>query len=185
MPSIQAVRNHDDDENQPRRRKIPSQVPLSSTSTLLTSPYFSAGTNEPIASTSRERLLSPSRTTAPNAELDDPASSEFGDDNFILDDAFLEEVNRAEQAAINAEMKTEKLPSQLSSFASGSGSGSRYGPNSVLSVGVRSGHFSEVITIDDDDEDDKENVPLPTRRVRTRILDEDETEVITIDSDSD
>lgn len=88
-------------------------------------------------------------------------SSDFGD--MDMDDAFLEEVQQVEMAAM------------------GSGSTSSSNPNLNPNASSLPLWTPDVITIDED-EDDKENVPVPQRHMRTRI---EPREVIEIFSDSE
>lgn len=85
------------------------------------------------------------------------ASSDFdyGDDNDMMDDAFLAEITQAEKAAIEAETSASQAANKNTS-----GLGARsLGPVAL----------GDVIMIDDDEEEDKENMPTTTRRVRRRV----------------
>jgi|ERR1700722_1627101 len=181
---------HDDDENQPRRRRIPNPPSLSG-ATLVGSRYFS-GKSSTATSTqavnadrsallARERLFSPTRASLdrpssssstsidPNESIRvhpgglELSSSDFGDDNIIMDDDFLAQLTRAETEALNS--KSTSGPSSTSS-----GRAPSFGPSGAAAgaTGQPSTNVVEVITIDDDEEEDKENVPLPTRHVRRR-----------------
>ncbi|KAF7327641.1 DUF1767 domain-containing protein [Mycena kentingensis (nom. inval.)] len=171
---IPDLHQHADDEDQPRRRRVPTPPPA------VTSAYFSPTNNPPPPRRGDMGLALQSARSGPidivdsDSENDAPArraivplkssarkpqpvlsEDEYGDDA-MMDDAFLEELQRVEEQGM------PPAPSRSTRRGS-SGSG-------------------DVITIDDDDDDmeDKENVPAPQRHVRRRVTEE----VIDI-SDSD
>ncbi|KAJ7227301.1 hypothetical protein GGX14DRAFT_629307 [Mycena pura] len=109
-------------------------------------------------------LKSTRRTTpfAPSHPTNDPPSDDYGD--MEMDDAFLEELQKAEAQSITPAV-----------------------PRTGQDTSGRQFTDPEVITIDDDEEmEDKENLPMPQRHVRRRVLGERKApgEVIDI-SDSD
>ena len=120
----------------------PSATLPSSTSTLV-SPYFSnaikpfgedgAQLSNHSAILARERLFSPSRSGPTQTDgdnesievgmelLQEEASSDFGEDGMVIDDAMLQQIDLAEMEAMQPRA-VSKLP--VPSFGSGSGSGS-------------------------------------------------------------
>lgn len=100
--------------------------------------------------------LKSARKKAPSPPENDPPSEDYGD--MPMDDGFLEELQKAEEAQFVAPP----------------------GPNHASSSRRQLDPDADVITIDDDEEmEDKENVPAPHRHVRRRVF----GEVIEIDSD--
>ena len=161
--------------------------------TYTTSPFFTNST-QPVASTSKhttlasERFLSPLRTStaaAPAADNDsfevkeellreDP-STDFGDDSMVLDDALLQEIDRAEKVALQDKGKgkgkaraddyTSASASARSEPSSSSGSRTTASfpePAAAVSRSTIAGASSsrdapvtrEIITIDEEDDFD-------------------------------
>jgi hypothetical protein len=101
----------------------------------------------------------------------DEDSFDFSDD-MPIDDAFLQELEAAEQAAIHAVAQRSRNIGQAASSH----------PTAVGAIGAAVEH-SEVIVIDSD-EDDKENLaPIVQRRVRRRIAapDADDSDIIVVE----
>ena len=73
---------------------------------------------------------------------------EFEEDNFYMDQAFLESLDRADVEA--RRISNEPIPNPLSSIPRNNGDG------------------QDIIEIADDDCEDKENIPVATRHVRRR-----------------
>ncbi|KAF7316732.1 DUF1767 domain-containing protein [Mycena chlorophos] len=164
---------HDDDENQqPRRRKVPTNVsPYFSSSSnpppmgLSLSPTRNTnrGTFEIQDSDSdnenenenapahppglpSRRPIVPLKASARKQQPAPASDDDYGDIDMDMDDAFLAELQKAEDASL----------AQTRSSAGPSGGGG-----------------ADVITIDDDEDEemeDKENVPAPQRHVRRKVF---------------
>ena len=120
-------------------------------------------------------------------------SSDFDFDGMVVDEAFLEGLDRAEMEALGKGAET--APALASTIGSGTlRRGSFESSDGGGSWGMVPADV-EVITIDDGEEDEKENVPVPTRNVRATgpsaserrpVILADSDDVIDIsDSDSD
>src|SRR6266550_2319642 len=77
---------------------------------------------------------------------------EFEEDNFYMDQAFLESLDRADVEA--RRISNEPIPNPLSSTAG--------------SASIPRNNGADIIEIADDDCEDKENIPVATRHVRRR-----------------
>lgn len=174
-----------EDLEPPTRRRVPatSSSGVSASSTV-TSPYFSSAMASSATLASSPDLasvnLSPVRrnplpsSTLTNGAVTAEDSFDFSDD-MAIDDAFLQELEAAEQAAINT----------IQQRGRGTGQGTSSGPNAAenWTTAATVMERSEVIVIDSD-EDDKENLaPIVERRVRRRIAtpDADDSDVIVIE----
>ncbi|KAJ6513139.1 hypothetical protein C8R45DRAFT_335577 [Mycena sanguinolenta] len=107
---------------------------------------------------------------APSPPKDNPPSDDYDVDLMEMDDAFLEELQKAEDAQYKTQTQASMVPPRPS----------------LAAGGTRQVDADTVITIDDDDEmEDKENVPAPQRHVRRRVFGETRSlgEVIDISSD--
>lgn len=163
-----------EDLESPTRRRVPvaSTSVLTSTASTIVSPYFSNTSASPSGLASvrlspirRDPL--PARATNGTTVVED--SFDFSDD-MLMDDAFLRELDVAEQAAMSAVQQRSRNIGQM---------GSAHPTREDLTAEAA---HSEVIVIDSD-EDDKENLAPVQRRVRRRIdiLDPEHSNVIVID----
>jgi RecQ-mediated genome instability protein 1 len=175
----QASRTAHEDEDQPRRRRVPNPPPSApapppprpSGSSIFFANQSDIADVQDISADrasvlSRERWCSPTRTNTNDTPLKEDSSSDFGDENIVLDDEFLEQVNRAEMEALG-----DTTGRHLAQATGGSSSaGSSATGESDFGLNEQQVDAITAITIEDDDEDDKENVPVLTRNVRRRTV---------------
>lgn len=156
-PPSPALHDHMDDEDQPRRRRVPDTSSSATTLVNPTSTYFD-GPSQVDGQLMASLPLSPAgpsfgshtifldsddeKPTAPIRVQD--ASSDFGDDDFFTNED------------VWAAAETQAVRSTVS------------GPSSST-VGETVDQQDDMDIIDISDDDDKENVPLPTRHVRRRV----------------
>ncbi|KAK0193838.1 hypothetical protein F5146DRAFT_977076 [Armillaria mellea] len=158
-------RNHTDQEEHSGRRETsqnpnnPSASFPSSSTTAVNSSFFSASSNIPENKELHSSLhLSPvgtSRTIVidsdeeenakPSRDVNDDASSEFGGEDFPMDD---DEIWAALDA-VEAEHGSKTQSTQNASSSRGQSASTN--------------DFTDIITISDDEDDDKENLPAPKR----------------------
>lgn len=156
-PLSPTLHDHMDDEDQPRRRRVPDSLASAATLVNHTSSFFDGPTqvdSQLAASISLSPIGSSSRTIIIDSDDDEDkpvaparaqdASSEFGDD----DDFANEEL----WAAVD-QTQTKSMVSRPSS--------------STIDDAVPPPDDMDVIDISDDE--DKENMPVPTRHVRRRV----------------
>lgn len=164
--------NYDDDEDLPRKRRVPAtSFPLSTAATLVESQYFNAESSGSLTNPRRQSRSSLPNTGGPtliaDMSLDDtvnrspskpqeemaPGSAaapgsdfDYGDIDADILAALDKENNDASQKSSSAD-PGPKEPSTQANLQS-----------------------QDVISVDSDEEEvDKENVPVPTRRVRRRM----------------
>ncbi|PBL03554.1 hypothetical protein ARMGADRAFT_952529 [Armillaria gallica] len=163
-------RNLTDQEEHPRRRE-PSQNPHnlldsfpSSSTTVVNSSFFSASSNIPEnrelhsslhlspVGTSRTIVIDSDEeeTAKPSRGVNDDGSSEFGGEDFPMDD---DEIWAALDA-VEAEHGSKTQSTQNVSSSRGQSASTN--------------DFTDIITISDDEEDDKENLPAPKRRLNAK-----------------
>lgn len=154
-PPSPTLHDHMDDEDQPRRRRVPDTSSSATTFVNPTSTYFDGPTQvdgqlmaslplSPAGPSSHTIFLDSDdeKPPAPNRAQD--ASSDFGDDDFFTNEE------------VWAAAETQAVRSSVS------------GPSSST-LGEATNQQDDMDVIDISDDDDKENVPLPTRHVRRRV----------------
>ncbi|PBK75711.1 hypothetical protein ARMSODRAFT_403896 [Armillaria solidipes] len=167
LPSPTLVeRNRTDQEEHSRRRETsqnpdnPSDSFPSSSTTAVNSSFFSASSNIPEnrelhgslhlspVGTSRTIVIDSDEeeTAKPSRGVNDDASSEFGGEDFPMDD---DEIWAALDA-VEAEHGSKTQSTQNAS--------------SSRRQSASTDDITDIITISDDEDDDKENLPAPTRR---------------------
>lgn len=155
----------------PTRRRVPSSSStLAPTPSTVVSPYFSNTATSSATLASSSHLvgvrLSPVRHTPLPTSVDED-SFDFSDD-IPMDDEFFQELDAAEQAAINTIHNGRNIQHSSTSL-----SGSRAATSAD----------PEVIVIDSDSEDKENLAPFVERRVRRRLATpgDDDSEVIVIE----
>ncbi|SJL09700.1 uncharacterized protein ARMOST_13081 [Armillaria ostoyae] len=167
LPSPTLVeRNRTDQEEHSRRRETsqnpdnPSDSFPSSSTTAVNSSFFSASSNIPEnrelhgslhlspVGTSRTIVIDSDEeeTAKPSRGVNDDASSEFGGEDFPMDD--------------------DEIWAALDAVEAEHGSKTQSTQNASLSrrQSASTDDITDIITISDDEDDDKENLPAPTRR---------------------